>query len=70
MPKHLESVRDLLRRYDPGAARLVRSDEFVAMERQAREQMPTATEETIQDLILVKALELARERMGGERKAS
>ena len=69
MSRLIENVERSLRRHDPAAARLIRSDELTAMEQAAREQMPKADDATIEDLMLAKALEVAGERRLGRAKS-
>jgi hypothetical protein len=63
-------VQQLLRRHDPKAARVITLGELEAMEESARAAMPSATPETIQDAILVRALEVVAERELGARETS
>jgi hypothetical protein len=66
MPTQLAKIHALLTRRDPAAARLITVSELEAIRRQAREQMPKATGDLIQDLVLVKAMEVLAERTLGD----
>lgn len=53
----------MLREEDSGAARLVSLREIEAIEKTVGAEVPNATDVTLQNLMLVKAKDLAAERM-------
>jgi hypothetical protein len=68
VPTQLANIHALITRRGPAAAGLIRLSELEAIRKQARDQMPKATSDIIEDLVLVKAMDVVAERLLGQRK--